>query len=80
MSKADDIDITPEMIKEGVNVLHIAGVIERVRADEALVTDVYRAMVRVRTGDIAAGRSLRPIDHSVALSGTKPMGMPVSIR
>jgi hypothetical protein len=55
MSKADDIDIAPEMIKEGVNVLHIAGVIEQVGADEVLVADIYRAMVRVRT-DIADGR------------------------
>ncbi len=55
MSKADDIDITPEMIKAGVNVLHIAGVIEyRGGADEALVADIYRAMVRVRSGKIAA--------------------------
>jgi hypothetical protein len=54
MSKADDFDVTPEMLKAGVDVLHIAGVIEQVGADEALVADIYSAMVRVRTGDVAA--------------------------
>jgi hypothetical protein len=54
MSRADDIDITPEIIKAGIAALHIAGVIEQVGADEALVADIYCAMVRVKTGDVAA--------------------------
>ena len=42
-------EATPDMIAAGVSVLHEAGVIEYpIGADEVLVADIYRAMVRAR--------------------------------
>jgi hypothetical protein len=52
-TKADiDVDITPDMLAAGLMVL--SGAIEHpTRADEALVTDIYKAMERARSRDAA---------------------------
>jgi hypothetical protein len=51
-----DIDITPDMLAAGVRVLVDSGVLDRgasgelaTGTDEALVTDIYKAMTRARS-------------------------------
>ena len=55
-----DIDITPDMLAAGLQVLVDSGVLDRgagrelpTGADEVLVADMYKAMVRARSGDAA---------------------------
>jgi hypothetical protein len=49
-----DIDITPDMIAAGIHVLNASGAIEHpLDANEVLVADIYRAMVRARSRDAA---------------------------
>ena len=55
-----DIDITPDMLAAGIRVLVGSGVLDRsagaelaTRADEALVTDIYKAMTRARSREAA---------------------------
>ena len=55
-----DIDITPDMLAAGLQVLVDSGVLDRgasrelpTGADEVLVADMYRAMVRARSGEAA---------------------------
>src|SRR5215470_16813125 len=55
-----DIDITPDMLAAGLQVLVDSGVLDRgagrelpTGADEVLVADIYKAMVRARSGDAA---------------------------
>ncbi len=55
-----DIDITPEMLAAGLRVLRESGVLDRgagrdlpTSADEGLVADMYKAMMRARSGDAA---------------------------
>jgi len=55
-----DIDITPDMLAVGLQVLVDSGVLDRgagrefpTGADEVLVADIYRAMARARYGDAA---------------------------
>jgi hypothetical protein len=55
-----DIDITPDMLAAGLQVLVDSGVLDRgagkelpTGGDEVLVTDIYKAMVRARSGDAA---------------------------
>jgi hypothetical protein len=55
-----DIDITPDMLAAGIQVLVGSGVLDRgaggeapTGADELLVTDIYRAMTRVRSREAA---------------------------
>ena len=55
-----DIDITPDMLASGLQVLVDSGVLDRgagrelpTGADEVLVADMYKAMVRARSGDAA---------------------------
>jgi hypothetical protein len=56
-TKADiDIDITPDMLAAGLQVLVDAGVLDQgigrelpTGADEVLVADIYKAMVRARS-------------------------------
>jgi hypothetical protein len=55
-----DIEVTPEMLAAGVQVLVDSGVLDQAAgtelptgADEVLVADIYRAMVRVRPRDAA---------------------------
>src|SRR6267378_2190902 len=60
-TKADiDIDITPDMLAAGLQVLVDAGVLDQgigrelpTGADEVLVADIYKAMVRARSRDAA---------------------------
>ena len=59
--KADiDIDITPDMLAAGLQVLVDSGVLDQgagralpTGADEVLVADIYKAMVRARSDDAA---------------------------
>jgi len=55
-----DIDITPDMLAAGLQVLVDSGVLDQgagrelpTGADEALVADIYKAMVRARSRDAA---------------------------
>jgi hypothetical protein len=55
-----DIDITPDMLAAGLQVLVDSGVLNRsggrelpTGADEGLVTDIYKAMMRARSRDAA---------------------------
>jgi hypothetical protein len=55
-----DIDITPDMVAAGVRVLVDSGVLDRgaggelaTGADKALVTDIYKAMTRARSREVA---------------------------
>jgi hypothetical protein len=55
-----DTDIPPDMLAAGLQVLVDSGVLDHgaggelpTGADEALVADVYKAMVRTRSGDAA---------------------------
>jgi hypothetical protein len=49
-----DIDITPDMLAAGLKVLHESGAIEHpMDADEVLVADIYKAMMRTRSRDVA---------------------------
>jgi hypothetical protein len=55
-----DIDITPDMLTAGLQVLVDSGVLDRgagrelpTGADEVLVADMYKAIVRARSGDAA---------------------------
>jgi hypothetical protein len=55
-----DIDITPDMLAAGIQVLVDSGVLERgaggelpTGADEVLVTDIYKAMTRARSREAA---------------------------
>jgi len=55
-----DVDITPDMLAAGLQVLVDSGVLDRgtgrefpTGADEVLVADIYRAMGRARYGDAA---------------------------
>jgi len=46
-----DIDITPDMLAAGLQVLVDSGREPPTGADEVLVTDIYKAMVRARSRD-----------------------------
>ena len=48
-----DIDITPDMLASGLQVLVDSGRELPTGADEVLVADMYKAMVRARSGDAA---------------------------
>jgi hypothetical protein len=55
-----EIDITPDMLAAGLQVLVDSGALDRragrelpTGADEVLVADMYKAMVRARSGDAA---------------------------
>jgi hypothetical protein len=55
-----DIDITPDMLAAGVRVLTDSGVLDRgtggelaTGAGETLVTDIYKAMTRARSREVA---------------------------
>ena len=55
-----DVDITPDMLAAGLQVLVDSGVLDHgtgreipTGADEVLVADIYRAMGRARYGDAA---------------------------
>ena len=55
-----DIDITPDMLAAGIQVLVDSGVLDPgvgaelpMGADEVLVTDIYKAMMRARSRDAA---------------------------
>jgi len=48
-----DIDITPDMLAAGLQVLVDSGRELPTGADEVLVADMYKAMVRARSGDAA---------------------------
>jgi hypothetical protein len=56
-TKADiDVDITPDMLKAGLQVLVDSGILDQAArrelptgADEVLVADMYKAMVRARS-------------------------------
>ena len=55
-----DIDITPDMLAAGLQVLVDSGVLDRgasrelpTGADEVLVVDIYKAMMRARSRDAA---------------------------
>jgi hypothetical protein len=55
-----DIDITPDVLAAGLQVLVDSGVLDRgagtelpTGGDEVLVTDIYKAMVRARSGEAA---------------------------
>jgi hypothetical protein len=60
-TKADiDIDITPDMLAAGLQVLVDSGVLDQgpgrelpTGADEGLVADIYKAMMRARSRDAA---------------------------
>jgi hypothetical protein len=60
-TKADiDIDITPDMLAAGLQVLVDSGIFDQgagrelpTGADEGLVTDIYKAMMRARSRDAA---------------------------
>jgi hypothetical protein len=71
-----DIDITPDMLAAGLQVLVDSGVLDRgasrelpTGADEVLVADMYRAMVRARSGEAAVQVTL-PGVPSPALSSS----------
>jgi len=55
-----DVDIVPDMLAAGLQVLVDSGLLDRgtgreipTGADEILVADIYKAMVRARHGDVA---------------------------
>jgi hypothetical protein len=55
-----DVDITPDMLAAGLQVLVDSGVLDQgagrelpTGADEALVTNIYRAMIRAHSRDAA---------------------------
>jgi len=48
-----DIDITPDMLAAGLQVLVDSGRELPTGADKVLVADMYKAMVRARSGDAA---------------------------
>jgi hypothetical protein len=64
MSKPDDIEATPEIIADEDKVWIASGVTDSSRStDEALVADVYRAMVRSRCGDVAIEAKLPRLEE-----------------
>jgi hypothetical protein len=68
-----DIDITSDMLTAGLQVLVDSGVLDRsagkelpTGADEVLVTDIYKAMVRARSRAAAVHVTFMASPHAIA--------------
>jgi hypothetical protein len=82
-----DIEVTPEMLAAGLQVLVDSGVLDQAAgtelptgADEVLVTDIYKAMARARHSAVAVEVTLPRVGHIGPFRWTTAQGSQSGLR